>query len=202
MNTAGNTTGNASNLCLQPIMVANSPTNFSEFIVPVIIMKPGTSANITILYKLLVNGASGASSHSLPNITRTTLPNLLSVDTGRLAVKSEIAFKNATLLLQQGLWRLFEYDVTAASNASGYYAILPPIYYGFYPALAVESNPNELNSTALSMWGFNGTIESGEFIIPSTIVGTSSNLNVVNATELAISTCPNSACSVIIHSGL
>ncbi|MGI0079729.1 MAG: hypothetical protein ACRECH_08895 [Nitrososphaerales archaeon] len=55
--------------------------------------------------------------------------------------------------------------------------------------------------TDLSMWGHDGFSISSEHIIPSGIVGTSSNLMIANVTIPAIPYCPNTACVLISHSG-
>jgi hypothetical protein len=193
--------GASSNVCLAPMTVTLSSSNSSSYIVPVLFMKPGTTATITILYHMVVNGNSGATGHSLPNVTSSSLPYALSVKTGGIA-QNQVRFGNATLVSHKNNWYLYTYQVHASDNANGYYAILPPLYYGFYPALAVDSGSGQPNKTDLAMWGFSGIIQSGEFIVPSTIVATSSNIRVVNATVPSTPICPNSACSVIQHSGV
>ena len=51
-----------------------------------------------------------------------------------------------------------------------------------YPALAVSSEANSLDTSTLSLWGYVGGITlPGKTAIPSIIVGTS-NLTIVNVT--------------------
>ncbi|HZW55484.1 MAG TPA: hypothetical protein VFF30_04270 [Nitrososphaerales archaeon] len=189
----------ATNFCLNPLTIEILASNSSDYNVPVLVIRPGTTAQMSILYHLAVNGISGSSTHVRPNLTSTTVPYALSADSGRIS-NNEVKFENATMVFQNETWVLFSYNVKASSNSSRYYAILPPFYYGFYPAIAVEPSSGNLNYSELTMWGFDGIIESGEFVIPSTIVATS-NLNLVNVTVPGTTICPNAACSVIIHRG-
>jgi hypothetical protein len=95
---------------------------------------------------------------------------------------------------------IYDYTVTTLAGSAGYYAILPPYYFGMLPALAVGADPNQLNASALLMWGYSGTFLSSEVTIPSRIVWTG-NMVVVNSTIPMTLDCPNAACSIISHSG-
>lgn len=183
----------AKSFCLQPISVVLSSSNSSEFYIPVLLMKPGSTASISILYH---NVSVNSPTFTYVPFTANSKPYALSVATGQLDL-SGIAFSNGTQLFKNGTWWIYSYSITAASNASGYYMILPPFYTGFYPALVIGGGP--LNYSSLSMWGYTGIIESAEFVLPSTIVGTS-NLQLMNVTVPAIADCPNAACIVVTHS--
>lgn len=182
--------------CFEPVgQVSLIATNTSEFNVPVIVIKPGSNASITILYDEI---AKDAPANVYPPFTSNSRPYALSVASGKLML-SDVVFSTGNLLYKNGSWYLYQYNLTTTANSSGYYAFLPPFYYGFYPAIYVGNGyPNK---TSLSMWGFSGIILSGEFILPSTIVGLSSNVQVFNKTVPQIPTCPNPACKTISHSG-
>ena len=188
--------GATSMLCLRPLSITSSSSNSSNFIVPVLIMKAGGTGSIEILYHL--SNAFVAHKGQPPVLSSSIVPLTLSVDAATEG-KSSVVFSSGTLLLNNSGWLLYKYKVNASTSSSGYYAIEPPYYYGIYPALAVGVNPRNLNISALSMWGFDGAIESGEFIVQSTIVSTSGFV-IVNATVSGISYCPNSASILISHS--
>ena len=160
------------------------------------IMNPGTTSTMDVLY--LLSARSEGHRGPLPNVTSSEVPLTLSVPSGQLE-PGKVSFSNASVVFQDTAVILYRYTVSAAADSNGYYAILPPYYYGIYPALAVGADPNGLNKSALSIWGFSGVIESQEFVVPSYIVGTG-NLNVVNATVPMILNCPNPACVMISHS--
>jgi len=185
-----------SDLCLQLIQISVSSSNSSELSIPVMVMRPGTTTAIDVLY-LLSAGSSGNPGPKR-NVTTSELPLALSIPSGKVDA-SKVAFYNASVIFQTKAAIIYRYTVMSAPDSSGYYAILPPYYYGIYPALAVGVDPNNLDKSALSIWGFSGLIESGEFIVPSYIVGTG-DLNVVNATVPLIYSCPNPACVMISHS--
>lgn len=182
--------------CFKPVgQVSLVATNTSEFNVPVMVIKPGSTAMITILYHEI---AKDAPANVYPPFTSNSRPYALSVASGRLMLTG-VVFSTGDLLYKNGSWYLYQYTLTTSVNSSGYYAFLPPFYYGFYPAIYVgNSFPNK---TSLSMWGFAGIIESGEFILPSTIVGMKGNIQVLNETVPEIAHCPNPACLIISHSG-
>ncbi len=188
--------GATSKLCLHPLNVTVSGSNSSNFEIPVLVMKPGGTGSIEILYHLsaAVIGHKGP----LPVLSSSIVPLTLSVNASREG-NSKVVFSNGVLLLNNSGWLVYKYTVNTSAASTGYYAIEPPYYYGIYPALAVGIKPGDLNMSALSMWGFDGIIESGEFIVPSTIVSTS-GFGLLNATVLGISYCPNAACVLISHS--
>ena len=183
-------------LCLRQVSLTVSPSNSSEFSVPVMIMKPGTSTVVDVLYVL----ASERIMHPGPllNITSSELPVLMSVPSGTFDAGG-VTFSNASDIFQNARVVIFSYTLTAATNSSGYYAILPRYYFGMYPALVVSSDPNHINMTALSLWGYTGTMISSEFFVPSYIVGTG-DLNVINASVPMTESCMNPACVRISHS--
>lgn len=186
----------ATHQCLQPLSITESSLNSSEFYVPVLVLKPGGTGTMNILYHIsaTVMGHRGP----LPTITSADVPLTLSV-TVTSEGGSQVRFSNGVLVFNISGWLLYKYTVTAPANSTGYYAIEPPYYYGTYPALAVGGSPKDLNMSALSMWGFTGVMQSAEFTVPSTIVGTS-GFNIVNATVPGISYCPNAACVLISRS--
>ena len=183
-------------LCLRPLSLIVSRSNSSEFSVPIMIMKPDTSTVVNVLYVLAVERVL----HAGPslNITSSELPVLISVPSGNFDAGG-VTFSNASDIYQNTRVVIFSYTLTAAPNSSGYYAILPRYYFGMYPALVVTTDPNHLNMTALSLWGYTGTMISSEFFVPSYIVGTG-NLVVINATIPMTESCMNPACVKISHS--
>ena len=176
--------------CLHPLTITVSRVNDSQFIVPILVIRHGESGTMRILYHLSASEVNHQGNEAI--LTETDAPRALSVSTAT-ENKSKVGFSNGILIFRNANWTLYEYVVNTSSNSAGYYAILPPFYYGFYPSLAVTNQLNKLNNSALSMWGFRGIIQSGEFIIPSTIVGVT-GFHVVNDTIPDISYCPNSAC--------
>jgi hypothetical protein len=183
-------------LCLRPILVSISGSNGSDMVVPVLVMKEGTTTTVDILYQLSSEMIGQQVPHR--NVTAAQVPSVLSVLSGQLV--HTVTFSNASLIFADKEIMIYSYVLTASPGSSGYYALLPPFYYGMYPVLAVGVDPSELNSSALSMWGYAGTIMSAEVTIPSTIVGTG-DLSILNATVPMISYCPNSACVIISRSG-
>lgn len=183
-------------LCLQPLTIAVSSVNASEFVVPVLTIKPGEIGTMEILYHISASQVNHQGNKA--NLTEIDMPGAISVTTAT-ENRSKVGFSNGTLIFRDMNWAIYKYTVDTAGDSPGYYAIIPPFYYGFYPPLVVTSNPNKLNNSALSMWGFTGIIQSGEFIIPSTIIGVT-GFRIVNDTIQTISYCPNSACVLITRS--
>lgn len=186
-----------SGLCLQPLRRVISKSNSSDFEVPALIMKAGATASVEIMYNLS-EGIYVSRSYEKPNVTSSDAPLTLSVTTARPSPNS-VSFSNGVLLFRDAGWAIYSYSVTASDNSSGYYAILPTYYYGMNPALIVGASPNGLNMTSLAMWGYTGFTESGEAILPSTIVGTS-GMTVLEVSVPMTNVCPNSACIFIAHS--
>jgi hypothetical protein len=186
----------ASSICLEDVEVSLLPTNSSDFSVPVMVMKPGTTTTVELLY--LLSAESSGHTGPMENVTASDLPVALSVPGGKAS--DVVTFSNASVLFADRSVILYSYTLTAPAGSGGYYAILPPYYSGAYPALAVGADPKHLNATALSTWGYNGGMETAEFSLPSLVVGTG-NLDVVNATVPASQNCMNPACIIISHSG-
>jgi len=186
----------ATSLCLENVQVVSSPTNSSDFIVPVMVMSPGTSTTIEVLYLL----SSETLGHTGPiqNITTAEAPVALAVPSGKAS--PDVTFSSATRIFSDKSLVIYRYTLTASSGSDGYYAVLPPFYWGVFPALAVGADPAHLNMTALQTWGYSGGLMSAEFALPSDILGTG-GLDVVNATVPTIPTCPTPACVVISNSG-
>lgn len=183
-------------LCLHPLIISILSTNASEFSVPVLVLSPGDSGTVQILYHISASQVNHQGNKA--NLTQFDSPGVLSISTASVN-RSDISFSNGSLIFQNADWVLFKYTLNTSSQSEGYYAILPPFYYGIYPPLVITSEPSKLNNTALSMFGFSGLIQSGEFIIPSTIVGVS-GLRILNYSVPAISYCPNAACILITRS--
>lgn len=184
-------------LCLQNIQVSISASNESEFVVPVMVMSTGSSTVVQIMYLLNSQSVGWPVPHR--NVTSSQVPVAISVPTGR--VTQFVKFSNASLVFEDTSVMIYDYIITSLPGSTGYYAILPPYYFGMLPALAVGAGPNQLNATALSMWGYSGTFLSSEVTIPSRIVGVGSMV-VVNSTIPMIPDCPNAACNIISHSGI
>jgi hypothetical protein len=183
-------------LCLQDVQISVAPGDGSAFSVPVMVMKTSTSTTIEIQY--LLSSESVGHTGPIENVTASDVPVALSVPSGK--VSDSVTFSNASIVFANRDVIIYSYTLTALTGSDGYYAILPPYYYGVYPALAVGVNPDGLNATTLSTWGFTGMMVSGEFELPSSVVGTG-DLVLVNATVPFVSGCPNPACVIISHSG-
>jgi hypothetical protein len=186
----------ATGLCLQDVQISVSPSNGSTFVVPVMVMKTGATATLDILY--LLGSETVGHTGPIENVTASDVPVALSVPSG--TVSDKVTFSNASIAFANKDVIIYSYTVSANAGSDGYYAILPPYYYGTYPALAVGADPDQLNASALSAWGFSGAMQSGEFALPSIVVGIGS-LMLVNATVPMTETCPNGACVIISHSG-
>lgn len=183
-------------LCLRPLEVAWD-RNSSDIHVPVLVMKPGTTGTTDILYNIS-KGLYVSRPGLKPNVTSTDVPMALSVVSAKVN-KSSVGFSDGLLVFRNADWVVYRYTVNAAADSAGYYAILPRYYWGMYPALFIGANPNDLNTSSLSMWGYTGCCTSGEVTLPSSIVGTS-GFGIVNATVPAIPYCPNAACNLVSRS--
>jgi hypothetical protein len=149
-----------------------------------------------ILY--LLSSESVGHKGPIQNVTTLDLPVTMSVPSGK--VSDRVTFSDPTALVSGRGFIVYSYSVTAAAGSDGYYAILPPFYFGAYPVLAVGAQPDRLNQSALTTWGYDGVMQSGEFALPSDIVGTGA-LTLVNATVPAVPGCTTPACVIISHSG-
>ncbi len=167
-----------------------------EFYVPVLVLKPGGIGTIDILYHI----SAGSIGHvgPLPTVAPSLVPFTLSVASATVNT-SLVGFSDDVPIFQNSAWILYRYTVNASADSAGYYAIMPPYYFGIYPALDIGADSNNLNMSALSIWGFTGIITSAEDTVPSTIVGTS-GFNVLNATIPGLTDCPNAACNQISRS--
>lgn len=168
-----------------------------EFYVPVLIMKPGGVGTIDILYHLSASSIGHVG--PLPTVPSTLVPYALSIASATRNT-SLVEFSHGVPIFQNSAWILYRYTVNASVHSTGYYAIMPPYFFGIYPALDIGTDSNNLNMTTLSIWGYTGIIMSAEDTVPSTIVGTS-GFTVVNATIPGLSYCPNAACNLISRSG-
>ncbi len=186
----------SSGLCLQPLVVTQN-SNSSEFYVPVLVIQPGASGTLDILYDL-TSGIFVSHPGLKPNLTASDLPIALSVATGA-SNATGVGFSNASLIFKNNDWVVYRYTIETAADSSGYYAILPRYYWGMRPALAVGTAPGNLNLTALAMWGYTKCCISGEIIMNSTIVG-AAGFTVANVTVPGIEFCPNAACNIVARS--
>jgi len=167
-----------------------------EFYVPVLVMKAGGVGTLDILYHLSASSIGHVG--PLPTVAPNLVPFALSVPSATINT-SQVGFSDGVVVFQNSGWIIYRYTVHSSVDSMGYYAIMPPYYFGIYPALAIGVNSNDLNMTALSIWGFTGVIMSAEDTVPSTIVGTS-GFSIVNATIPGLADCPNPACSQISRS--
>ena len=186
----------AAGLCLQPLRVTQN-SNSSEFYVPVLIIPPGASGEIDILYHL--STAVYVSHPGLrPNLTASNVPLALSVSSAATNA-SRVGFSVDSALFQNSDWVIYRYTVKTSADSAGYYAILPHYYWGMHPALAVGASPQSLNVTSLAMWGYTQCCISGEVTMDSSIVG-ATGFAVVNMTIPGIPYCPNAACNLVARS--
>lgn len=185
-----------SGLCLSPLEIKVSGTNSSEFFVPVLTMRPGTTGTIEILYDM---GAGNYVSRAWEkvNLTSTEVPLAFSMALARPS--ADVRFSSGRVVFQNNAWLLYSYKVTALANATGYYSILPWYYVGLYPAFRVGSSSGSQNMSILANWGYTGDSTSGEVILPSMVVGTS-GMTVANVTVSTTANCPSSACVLIADS--
>ncbi len=167
-----------------------------EFYVPVLVMKPGGFGTIDILYDLSASSIGHVG--PLPTVPSTLVPFALSVPSAIINT-SRVGFSDGVPIFQNSAWVIYRYTVNASADSTGYYAIMPPYFFGIYPALDIGADANNLNMSTLSIWGYTGVIMSAEDSVPSTIVGTS-GFAVVNATIPGLPDCPNPACSLISRS--
>ena len=191
-----NQIGMGGNGCLQPLYVTQN-ANLTEFTVPVLIMQPGGTGTVDILYHVAT--AKYASHPGLrPTLSATDVPLALSV---LLATtnKSQVGFSPGMTLYEGDGWVIFRYTVNAATDATGYYAVLPPYYWGMYPALAVGRTPAKANEPALAMWGYTKCCISGEVTMNSTVVGYA-GFTVVDVQVPGVVYCPDAACNIVSQS--
>ncbi len=187
--------GSANNLCLQLIQIFVPASNVSEIVVPVLVMKPGSTTTMDILYNI----GSESLGHIGPklDVAPTDRPQWLSVPYGNLS--HEVVFSDGRVIFQSATIVIYRYNVSAGVGSNGYYALLPPLYSGINPALDVNTDPVSFNLTTLATWAFTGVLKTAEFSLPSYIVGTG-NLDVVNVTLPDDSNCANPACNLISNS--
>ena len=181
-------------LCLKPISISVLSTNSSEENVPVLMMKPGSSASLTILYHQILKSTID---NPQMNLSAADIPYAMSAISG--AISKQVLFSTGKLIFRNGSSMIYKYTFNASSGSAGYYAILVPFAYGMLPALVVGGNPNSLNMTTMSLWGYVGPIVSTETLIPSVIVGVG-NLKVTNVTVPEMLTCQTAGCLDIARS--
>jgi hypothetical protein len=167
-----------------------------EFYVPVLVLKPGATGTIDILYHISASTIGHVG--PLPTVPPNLVPVALSVPLATINT-SRVEFSDGVPIFQNSAWILYRYTVNASADSTGYYAIMPPYFFGIYPALDIGAESNDLNMSALSIWGYTGIITSAEDTVPSTIVGTS-GFSIVNATIPGLQDCPNAACNLISRS--
>lgn len=201
----------AGQLCLRSLNIVVSNSNFvllgggrgglvnhvPEFYVPVLVLKPGETGTMDILYHLSASTIGHVG--PLPTVPPSLVPFALSVASATVNT-SRVRFSEGVVVYQDNGWIIYRYTVNSSVDSTGYYAITPPYYFGIYPALDIGSDSKDLNMSTLSIWGYTGVMMSAEDTVPSTIVGTS-GFNVLNATIPGLPDCPNPACSVISRSG-
>jgi hypothetical protein len=162
------------------------------------VMSTRSSTVVEVMYQL--NSQSvGWPTATHRNVTSSQVPLAISVPTGQIT--QLVKFSNASLVFEDKSVMIYNYTITTLAGSAGYYAILSPYYFGMPPALAIGADPNRLNASALSMWGYSGLFLSSEVTIPSRIVGVG-NMVLVNSTIPMVPYCLNAACSIISHSGI
>jgi len=188
--------GSPADLCLKTITINYSDENSSEAIVPVLLMKPGSTASISILYEPHPDKGSGFNPQS--KLTSFNIPTAVSAISGEPNI-SAVAFSEGMQVYQYDNWTIYKYNITSSNESSGYYAMIIPFGPTIYPALVIGSNSFVLNLTRMSLWGYVGAIQTGETVIPSILVGTS-NLAIVNVTIPESQYCHTRACNIIASS--
>jgi hypothetical protein len=181
------------NLCLRSIKIDYSSSSAN---VPALIMKPGSSATISILYEPHSDAGSGFNPQS--KLTGFNIPTPVSAISGN-PNESEVRFSRGILLSSHDNWTIYSYNVTASNYSSGYYAIIVPFGPQLYPALVISNDSNSINASMMALWGYEGSITTGETVYPSVFVGTS-NLVIENVTVPVSQYCQSRACNLIASS--
>ena len=161
-----------------------------------LLMQPGTNASVSILYE--PHADQGSAYNPQSELTAANIPTAVSAATGE-ANQTAVAFSKGILVFQHDNWTMYRYNITASADSAGYYAIAVPFGPMLYPALVITSNPESLNLSEMSLWGYDGNIKTGETIIPSIFVGTS-NLSIANVTVPEFQLCRTRACNVMASS--
>jgi len=188
--------GTNTDLCLETIAISYSGSNSSSANVPALIMRPGTTASISILYEPHSDQGDEFNPQSI--LTGFNIPTPVSAISGNPDLAA-VSFSKGTLVSEHDNWTIYSYNITASKNSSGYYAIIVPFGPQMYPALVISTDVNSVNTSMMSLWGYVGSIITGETVYPSVIVGTS-NLSFVNTTIPESSYCQSRACNLIASS--
>jgi hypothetical protein len=188
--------GTPANLCLQTIAIDYSGRNSSEASVPVLLMQPGTTASVSILYE--PHSDKGSAYNPQSQLTGFNIPTAISAISGQPNITA-VEFSKGSLVFEQNNWTIYRYNITASNDSGGYYVIIVPFGPQLYPALVVAPSSASINVSEMSVWGYVGSITTGETVIPSVIVG-ESNLSVVNVTIPESQYCQTRACNIVASS--
>jgi hypothetical protein len=182
-----------SNLCLRTIEINYPTPNSSVVNVPALVMYPGTNASISILYE--PHSDMGDEFNPQSTLTGFNIPTAVSAFSGNpdLAL---VRFTKGTLLSEHDNWSIYSYTIIASNDSAGYYAIIVPFGPQLYPALVIEPPSVSVNASLMTLWGYVGSIESGETIIRSVFIGTS-DISIVNVTVPTSDYCMSRACNLI-----
>lgn len=119
-----NQIGAPATLCLQPISISVLSTNSSEENVPVLTMKPGNSASVTVLYRQILKSTID---NPQMNLSSSDVPYAMSAISGMFS--KQVAFSSGTLIFRNRTSIIYRYAISAAPGSDGYYAILVPFAY-------------------------------------------------------------------------
>ncbi len=184
------------NLCLRRIAISYSTSNSFVANVPVLVMRPDTTASISVLYE--PHSDQGDDFNPQSKLTGLNIPTPVSAISGNPNLTA-VSFSKGTLVSEHDNWTIYSYNIAASNDSSGYYAIIIPFGPQMYPALVINPNVNSVNVSMMSLWGYVGSIITGETVYPSVIVGTS-NLSIVNVTVPESAYCQSRACNQITSS--
>ena len=115
--------GTPASICLQTIAIDYSSRNSSEASVPVLLMQPGTTASISILYE--PHSDKGSAYNPQSKLTGYNIPTAISTISGQPNITA-VEFSKGTLVFAQNNWTIYSYNITASNDSSGYYAIIVP----------------------------------------------------------------------------
>lgn len=183
-------------LCLRTIAIYYPSANSTTATVPALVMTPGSTASISILYE--PHSDLGDEFNPQSKLTGYNIPTAVDALTGNPNLAA-VRFAMGTLVSEHDNWSIYSYSIITSNDSSGYYAIIVPFGPTLYPALVVEPPSTPVNASMMSLWGYVGSIESGETIIRSIFVGTS-DLSIVNVTIPTSPYCMSRACNQIASS--
>lgn len=183
-------------ICLTTIAIKYSDPNSSSADVPALVMAPGSAASISILYE--PHADLGDQYNPQSNLSTFNIPTAVSAVTGEPNLTA-VHFSKGKELYKHGSWVIYTYNISTSNDSNGYYAIIVPFGPQLYPALVVSSDTGSVNASMMTLWGYVGSITTGETAIPSIFVATS-GLTLVNVTISLYDQCQSRACNLISSS--